>query len=528
MQRLLQIIIFLTFALSLPAQTVSVRGMVIDSVYRTPVSNAVVSVNGTRYGMLTNGAGEFSLSIPSELMPANAQVTVFATHYKLQTARIEGNDDYIVVSLASPMQDKKDLTGGLLPNKPFIKKLEKLVQIVVDDWYPLGDSATHKFDFGRIQNSIMLNPLEAFRVRAGVASTANLHPNLFVKGYVAYGFKDRKVKYRGELVYSLLQRIYHDGEFPKKNFGLVYEYDFWAYGEKHARELNDELLQSYIRSKDGIIYRRFFELNADMETSKGFAFTAWWRRSQLTPSRLTQFYTDSISAKTVNDIKVSETGVRLRYSIGGESYVQNGRSRSNTSRTNPVIYLSHSIGLWNREGQEVPLFHRTELSLQKRFILGKTGQLDVVADAQKIWGTIPFPLLIYPNQRIKGVIENNAFYLNPAIEFAGDEQYALRTTFVGNEFLLHRVPLLRKFGVKELVSFRMVKSMLSEKNILTPANGLLQLPPQTFIMGNAPYMEAAIGLTNILGIARIEYVHRINYRKNPGAILGRVRVNLAI
>ncbi len=506
--------------------------MVIDSVYRTPVSNAVVSVNGTRYGMLTNGAGEFFLTIPSELRPADAQVTVFSAHYKLQTAKIDGNDDYIIVSLVPLVQEQKDLTLGLLPNKPYIKKLEKLVQIVVDDWYPLGDSATHKFDFGRIQNSIMLNPLEAFRVRGGVASTSNLHPNIFTKGYVAYGFKDKKLKYRGELVYSLDPRIYHDGEFPKRNFGMVYEYDFWAYGEKHARELNDELLQSYIRSKDGIIYRRFFEINADVETPKGMAFTAWWRRSTLTPSRLTDFHllsTDTLNKPPVNHIRFSEAGLRFRYSIGGESYIQNGRSRTNTSLTNPVVYLSHSVGLWDKASDEqTPFFQRTELSLQKRFAFGKKGRLDVVADAQKIWGTVPFPLLIYPNQRIKGVIENNGFYLNPAIEFAGDEQYTLRTTFVGDELFLYKIPLLNKLSVKELVSFRIMKSMLSNKNIPTLYNQLPEFPSQTFIMGKAPYMEAAIGLTNILGLARIEYVHRINYRKNPGAILGRVRVNVTI
>jgi hypothetical protein len=35
-------------------------------------------------------------------------------------------------------------------------------------------------------------------------------------------------------------------------------------------------------------------------------------------------------------------------------------------------------------------------------------------------------------------------------------------------------------------------------------------------------------LTNLLGLLRIEYVHRFTYRDHPDALLGRVRVDVTL
>ncbi|HBG57205.1 MAG TPA: hypothetical protein DDX07_04235, partial [Porphyromonadaceae bacterium] len=65
---------------------------------------------------------------------------------------------------------------------------------------------------------------------------------------------------------------------------------------------------------------------------------------------------------------------------------------------------------------------------------------DAVGEVMKIWNKVPFPLLAYPNQRQRHNIENNAFFLNHALEFMADEQYTIRTTFVGDYLLLGKNP----------------------------------------------------------------------------------------
>ena len=121
--------------------------------------------------------------------------------------------------------------------------------------------------------------------------------------------------------------------------------------------------------------------------------------------------------------------------------------------TSPVFFLSHTIGLAEILDSEIP-YHRTEISAQKRFQLGYTGRIDMVGEAMKVWNVVPFPLLVYPNQRHRHHIENNAFFLNRALEFVADEQVTLRATFVGDDLLLAKIPIINKLKFRELLSLR--------------------------------------------------------------------------
>ncbi|HBF95398.1 MAG TPA: hypothetical protein DDW74_02455, partial [Porphyromonadaceae bacterium] len=117
-----------------------------------------------------------------------------------------------------------------------------------------------------------------------------------------------------------------------------------------------------------------------------------------------------------------------------------------------------------------------------------------------------------------------------ALEFVADEQYTIRTTFVGDDFLLAKIPLLDDLGAKELISLRASYGRLSSKNdpLLSPSSLIYDFPPVSYRYGSAPYVEGTVGITNLLGLLRVEYVHRFTYRDHPGALLGRVRVDVTL
>ena len=68
---------------------------------------------------------------------------------------------------------------------PILYLADTLVNLVLDDWFPLGDPQTNAFDFGRIQTIPTYNHMEGFRLRGGVASTTRFHPHFFLKGYMS-------------------------------------------------------------------------------------------------------------------------------------------------------------------------------------------------------------------------------------------------------------------------------------------------------------------------------------------------------
>lgn len=57
-----------------------------------------------------------------------------------------------------------------------------------------------------MNTTISGNTLEGVRLRAGGMTTAWLNPHLFGRGYMAYGFRDHRVKGLAELEYSFIRR----------------------------------------------------------------------------------------------------------------------------------------------------------------------------------------------------------------------------------------------------------------------------------------------------------------------------------
>lgn len=412
---------------------------------------------------------------------------------------------------------------------PFAAFLSDAVRFVSNDWIPLGNAATNRFDVGRIQTFPTYNPIEGVRLRMGFASNARLSPHFFVRGYLAYGFKDDRLKYRGEAIYSFYRKAYHEDEFPKNNLRVVYEHDLYSPGDMHPVSPNDQLLFTYKRSNNEATYRNFVEINYEREYKNGLAHTFRLRRSRFVPQgdlRFDRFLSDG---NTVVDksLHTAELGLLLRYSPM-EVYLQQKRKRVPLTMTPPVFILAHTVGLDNFAGGE-EAYHRTDFSVQKRFLLGQAGHLDVVGEVMKVWNKVPFPLLVYPNQRYQYRIENKFFFLNRSLEFMADEQYTLRMVFVGDDFLFSKFLFTNILKMKELVSLRASYGRLSNKNnpALSP-NGLYRFPAISREYDNVPYVEGIIGITNILGLMRVEYVHRFTYRNHPDAILGAFRVDVTL
>lgn len=514
---------------ALLAQEPEIHGRVMDARHHTPVPYAALFIQGAPVGTVTNNVGEFVLAVPDSLM--GRQLVVARQGFKLQYLTVdyrEGREMHIALqpdqqgSASLAMQDSLAREAG-----GFAAWLSRAVNFVTGDWIPLGNPETNWVDFGRIQTFPTYNPIEGVRLRAGVASTSRLSPHFFVRGYVAYGFKDERFKYRGEAIYSFTPKAYHEEEFPKNNLRLVYENDLYSPGEMHPRSANDLLLITYRRSLNEATYRNFGEINYEREYKNGLAHTFWLRRSRFQPQgELTFELRDEDRLVSTDALHTAEVGVQFRYSVR-EAYDQRKRKRVPLDLTSPVFFLSHSIGLEDFMGGEVP-YHRTEISAQKRFMLGRAGRLDIVGEAMKVWNTVPFPLLVYPNQRQRHHIENSAFFLSRALEFVADEQATLRVTFVGDELLLSKVPLLNRLGFKELVTLRAAHGRLSDKNLPGESEGTYALPPVSRFYDRVPYMEGTIGITSILGLLRVEYVHRFTYRDHPNAMLGAVRVDVTL
>lgn len=525
MKRATLILLLVISCLGMHAQTVTViKGVVLDSINHTPLPYVALFFEGSSVGDISNSGGEFTINVTSDIVHERPLKVMF-TGYKTQLIKLNADSLQSLQVFLSPVS-KEELIPALElfrilgdeGRNPLPYYLYKLTNIVIDDNLPLGDPNANKIDLYKLREIPASNHLEGFRLRLSAATNARLHPHLFAKGYLGFGFKDHKFKYRSELAWSFDKKAYHDDEFPRNNIRLIHENDVFSPGENNPRLQNDFVLLSYRRSRGAMTYRKFTELNYEKETLFGFSYLFWGRMSEIeSASALTYSAVDKAKyPNPLSTLKSKNSGISLRY-WPNEAYTQNKRKRIPFSLTEPLFMLSHTVGESTVFGGN-ELYHKTEFSFQKRIGLAEYGYLDMVVDYQRVWTKAPFPLLLYPNANKGFVVDNKVFYLNSAMEFINDEQYSFRAAYIADNLLFSRVPLFNKLGFKELLILRGVKGRLSNKNRPSAENGLFELSPQTIEMTNTPYMEGVVGITNIMGLLRIEYIHRLTYRNYPDVL----------
>lgn len=513
---LLFFIVFRIIEISAQNSTV-VRGIVYDSITGTPLPYTAVFFKHTTIGTMSDNGGRFLLKIKHDtdsLRKIGFSLPGYKMIYTTTTAQ---KSSWLEIYLQpASMVDDVSVLGGKWKDKPLFKNLTQAVKIIIDDYVPIGNPTTNKFDFGRIQTLASYNHIEGVRLRAGAASTTRLHPHFFVRGYGAYGFCDKKIKYHVEAAWSFNRRAYHENEFPKHNLRFIKEFDVYSAGESDLNHRNDELLYSFRKAKGTLLYRHLTEINYEKEYLSGLSYMTWTRTAKQTPA--SAFFFQKMNGdnhlQVVDELNTSEIGITLRYSQR-EAFIQNRRKKSLLTRNNTVFLLSHSIGLNNIFGGEYR-YHKTGFLLQKRFLLGAFGYIDGIFEAQRAWNAVPFPLLLFANVNQSYVIENASFSLLNAMEFINDEQYTLKTTYIADNLMLAHIPFVKKLGLHEVFAVRGLYGRLNNKNIPSPENELFVFPENSETMRNFPYCEGSIGIANILGAFRIDYVQRLSYRNKPG------------
>jgi hypothetical protein len=116
------------------------------------------------------------------------------------------------------------------------------------------------------------------------------------------------------------------------------------------------------------------------------------------------------------------------------------------------------------------------------------------------------------------------------LEFVSDEYVSLFAEHHFNGFFLNRIPLIKRLGWREIISFKGVYGSVTDKNNPEKTTGLMQFPvdefgnTSTFTLEGKPYIEVSAGVGNIFKLFRIDYVQRLTHLKNPNVADQGIRV----
>ena len=438
---------------------------------------------------------------------------------------------------------KKESTMDVFMNRieqiPGFKYVIFGAKALIENFVETG-SKNHpsKFDFGPINTMITSNYVNGTRFRLSGMTTGDLDPHWSLSGYGAYGTKDKKWFYSGQVAYSFNKREYVLWEFPKHYIAFKYTYDVMSPMDKYLATDKDNLFVGWKwTTVDQMSYMRDATLTYELETNTGFSVQAMARHRNDQPAGQLQYWKNNGETPgqwdekntLVHDITTTELGVTLRYAPG-ETFVNTKQRRVPVSLDAPTFTLSHTAGFKGVLGGEYN-FNLTEASIRKRFWLGSWGKLDVTARAGAQWNTVPFPLLNLPMANLSYITQNNeSFNLINNMEFLNDRYASLNLSYDMNGKLFNRIPLIKKLKWREMFRIRGLWGTLTDKNNPYKSNNpdLFLFPmrdgvPTSHVMGKTPYVEASVGIYNIFKLLHIEYVRRLTYTDIPGVKKGGIR-----
>ena len=412
---------------------------------------------------------------------------------------------------------------------------------------PARDLDLSKFDFGPIYQFVSWNMLEGVRLRVGGTSTARLHDQCFFRGYVAYGFCDKRPKYNGTFIYTFDKHKNQPYDGLRHHIQFMAQYDVEEPGQMTDVIRRDHILMSIPTSKPTLGFDQYV-FHAKTEYMKewqnkfsirtGFDFTNNEAAGALKYERVNWAanvsMTDTTWSKTLTNIgsyRNYEGFLEFRYSPGSRVYIDRMGIESPFAleKDAPTIKLTHYVGYLDdrHNGGQGFIYNRTEALFDKRFWFSAFGHLDLRVQTGMIWQKVPFTKLYIPGTSTSIFLAQRSFNLMKPMEFMMDEYVALFATYYFKGWIMNRIPGINKLKLRGVVSVSAIYGGLTKKNnpFIETGSGLYEFPQSATFddngywfagrtsspIGKLPYIEITAGFENILKFIRIDYIRRITY-----------------
>lgn len=424
-----------------------------------------------------------------------------------------------------PLTATEERMGGLMKEVRRNKILfwgEKLLRLLESGYIITGKPS--KVDLGPINTLISFNTVEGVRLRLGGMTVAALNPHLFTTGYVAYGTRDKKLKYDIKVDYSFEKKKLHSYEWPRHGFFARYGYDVDMIGQHYLFTNSDNVFLSFKR-KESILatYRRLFEIGYVLELMNNFSFEARFRKETQESTKWITF--EFPDGRMIRKYGQNALALSFRWAPG-ERFIQGRTTRKHVNMDAWIFQLTQEYWPKGLAGSSFSL-NRTELTVQKRLWLSAFGYTDIIAKGGIIWSSVYFPALLWPNTNLSYTIQPESFSLLNPMEFANDKYGSIDFAYYGLGILFNRLPLIKRLKLREIVTFKGLVGGLSKRNNPSERSDLLRFPSDSHsrIMTSTPYMEAGVGIDNILMFLRVDYVWRLTYRNSPGCDKSGLRIS---
>lgn len=415
-----------------------------------------------------------------------------------------------------------------IQNIPMYKTISELFKVAF-----VGKKEIGLIEIGPYFSLTSNNILEGQRFKLGAWTSNKFSKKIKFGGYLAYGLRDEKFKYGGDLKWIIKKE-------PRRVLGINYKNDNSlntdndfevGEGNMFASFLRRDIPQKLILDKkvqffleqywNGGVFTRLKFKHHDMdpvanlmENGAGFNFA----------------YQESGDFDAVIDTSIVTAELSLDFSYAfKEKFLDTGFNRTSLGSKYPIIGFNYTLGKKGIAGSSYD-YHKLSLKVHQQLKVNPFGQLNYAFEAGKVIGNVPFLLSNVHRGNETYFLMGSAFNTMNKYEFVSDEFVSLKLEHHFDGFIFNKIPLIRKLNWRTVASFKALKGRMTKENLKANHLNAFDSNNTKFIgirsPASVPFMETSIGIENIFKVLRVDALWRLNYLDNPEAMPFLVKLGM--
>jgi hypothetical protein len=395
---------------------------------------------------------------------------------------------------------------------PMYKTIYGLVNMLSNYYIVLGP-----VELGPYYTTYSSNVIEGPRIRLGGRTSNNFSTKIMPGGHIAYGFKDKKIKYG-------LYTTYMFNTNPRRTATVSHFHDIRQLGKSENAFLDDNYLTSILRRNPNYKLTMVDQYNASYEHEwlTGFSNTFKFTKQTVYSTQYVPFnyYLPEGDTLSQPDLTSAEFTLSTHFAYR-EKFVWGKFERTSLGSQYPSVDLDLTYGPKGLLGSEYEYF-KFRLKISDKLETNPIGFLKFRVTLGKIFGTLPYPLLKLHEGNETYAYDPLSFNMMNYYEFVSDKYISLFAEQHFQGFFLNRIPLIRALHLREVVGCNILYGRLSDRN-----KTIMQFP-EGLSGFSVPYYEASAGIENIFKILRIDALWRFSYLDHENVGPFGIRVSLQI
>ncbi len=355
------------------------------------------------------------------------------------------------------------------------------------------------WEIGPYYKLYSFNAIEGHRFRFGGRTSNDFSTKVMFTSHVAYGTRDERFK-------GHLGTIYMINKNPRRSTGFDVKHDMEQLGISENAFTQDNILASFLRRTYNKKLTMVNEARVfyEHEWYQGFSNTLALQTKRIFGTEYVPFdVVENDDTTSIAQVTSAEIRLNTRFAYN-EKFLMGEFERISLGTKYPVLNLDLIIGLRNVLKSKHEYF-KVHASVDHNFNINPIGEFRYIVDAGYYFGTAPYPLLQLHEGNETYAYDDYAFNMMNYYEFVSDKYVSVLAEHHFNGFFLNRIPLFRKLKWREVIAAKGLIGRVSKQNqeeMIFPGNlrGLKE-----------PYIEASVGVENILRLFRVDAMWRLSY-----------------